>query len=162
MAIPISSRWPVSFYSAKDWLKRWRVRERQKKRYNWCNRNPHFLWSQGVNWKEQTTDSLLALRSWCGTMAIPISSRWAVVVATVQRTRFKDEELGKNKGRKRTDVTAQAYSFYGVGVNWKEQTTDPLKSLRSWCEKMAIPKCGRWPVVVYSIKDWLWIEDHHH
>jgi hypothetical protein len=41
-------------------------------------------------------------------MAIPISSRWAVVVVTVQRTRFKDEELWKNKRRKRTDVTAQA------------------------------------------------------
>jgi hypothetical protein len=53
-------------------------------------------------------------------------------------------------------VTAQAYSFYGVGVNRKEQTTDPLKSLRRWCEKMAIPICSRWPVVVvYSIKDWL-------
>jgi hypothetical protein len=93
MAIPISSRWPVAFYSSKDWLKRWRVRGKQKKRNNWCNRNPHFLWSQGVNWKEQTTtDSLLALRSWCETMAIPISSRWAVVVVTVQRTGFKDEE----------------------------------------------------------------------
>jgi hypothetical protein len=34
MAIPISSRWPVAFYSSKDWLKRCRVRGKQKKRNN--------------------------------------------------------------------------------------------------------------------------------